>query len=175
MARKIVARRNRQTKAVHSRGQRASGIIPIQRMVPHKFLTIKRGMKFETPAQPITPHLMRGYIKLLGEEYAHNAANYAQSKGFSGAVVPANLIMAIGAGQFARLNPLAVRVAKQVSFSFFKAVIVGDSIRTQFTVTAVRPHRDASKDYGYVWVRRDVFNQRNELVYTAKTQLLIDK
>ncbi|QQR92716.1 MAG: hypothetical protein IPJ89_00525 [Candidatus Iainarchaeum archaeon] len=130
-------------------------------------------MAFETEAEKINKGMLNAYQLIARERWRHTTRPTTNGEIKSSVIVPSALVIGISHGQESRIQPYELHVAKEINYRFLKPVHLGDAIRTRIRITRLENNPD--REYGYAWVRREIINQHNEVVYRANAKLLIKK
>jgi acyl dehydratase len=136
--------------------------------MPVYFEDLKVGDGFDTPGRTITEADVVSYAALSGD---HEPLDFtAEATGLS-PVVPDLLVMAITSGLGFRAPAETPQILAFMVFDLHMhlPVRVGDTIRCRIRVAAMRP----MKDGGVVVERRQMVNQRGDVVQEAEYKLLV--
>lgn len=131
------------------------------------------GDRFETADAKISEELIDRFADLTGDRFAiHMDDRAARELGFERRVAHGLLILSLIDGL---KNQTEIKMKAVASLGwdwrFSRPVLVGDTIRTIFTVTAKRPTRYPTR--GIVTFTVDVQNQRDETVQSGTNNLML--
>jgi acyl dehydratase len=103
----------------------------------------------------------------------HMDAEWCKTQPFGQRIAHGTLIFSIAVGMTAQeINEVAMTYGYE-RLRFIKPVFIGDTLRVNVTVTAVKEHKKSG--YGLVTELVEAFNQRNELVMLCEHLLLAQK
>jgi acyl dehydratase len=128
------------------------------------------GLRFRTSARTLTAADLITFVTLAGfNEPLFLDAQYAQTAGFAGRLVPGALTYSVAEGLIIQTRVLANTGIAFVHMELdaFRPVYVGDTLETVVEITESRASRTPGR--GVVKSRNVVINQHSEdvLVYTA--------
>ena len=120
------------------------------------------GVTAESPGQTLTEADVLLYKGLAGEWESPDAA---------ADLVPDLLALCVSSGLTWRLPqpPLEILAFRGFEWKFFHPIQVGDTIRCRVTTVAKR----AAPDGGVTVERREILNQRNEVVQSGRVTYLV--
>ena len=132
------------------------------------FEDLDLGAEFRTPGRTITEADLVGFAAISGDYGA-----LEQLRGGSGLspVVPEILVFSISSGLGFRVPDTQPQVLAfmVLDWRLLGTVRVGDTIHCRIRVTGKRP----MKDGGVLIEKREIFNQRGEVVQEAEYKLLV--
>jgi acyl dehydratase len=136
--------------------------------MPRYFEDLEIGDGFETPGRTITEADLVSYAAISGDQ---EALDFTGGESGLPPLVPELLIMVLSSGLGFRAP---VETPQVLAFMVFDLHIhlpvrVGDTIRCRSRVAGKRP----MKDGGVVVERRQMVNQRNEVVHETEYKLLV--
>ena len=136
--------------------------------MPVYFEDLEVGFGFETPGRTITQADVVGYAALSGD---HEPLDFTTGAPDLPPVVPDLLVMAITSGLGFRAPARAPQVLAfmVVDLHIHLPVRVGDTIRCRIRVAGMRP----MKDGGVIVERRQMVNQRGDVVQESEYKLLV--
>jgi acyl dehydratase len=136
--------------------------------MPVYFEDLKVGDGFDTPGRTITEADVVSYAALSGD---HEPLDFPAEAAGLPAVVPDLMVMAITSGLGFRAPAETPQILAFMVFDLHMhlPVRVGDTIRCRIRVAAMRP----MKDGGVVVERRQMVNQRGDVVQEAEYKLLV--
>jgi acyl dehydratase len=122
------------------------------------------GVSLESPGRTVTETDLVQYKGLTGEWESASADG-------AGNPVPDLLALCVSSGLTWRfpLPPLAILAFRGFEWEFLQPLSVGDTIRCRATTVAKR----ATPDGGVVVERREILNQRNDVVQSGKVTYLV--
>ncbi|MBI4440885.1 hypothetical protein HY639_01840 [Candidatus Woesearchaeota archaeon] len=132
---------------------------------------IVEGMTYRYPRIAITKELRDNHVALYGEDWAGDIWHEVAQKG----IVLSHLVISLIGGQAGKKAWLNVLAAKSYECTFYSPVKVGDIIRTDNHIVRITPHKDYQKNYGYVAVVQEIYNQNNCLVYERHVLYLVKR
>ena len=112
----------------------------------------------------LTQEMRNRHIDLYGEDWPDELSEYPREIG----IVPAPMAISAIAGKMGEANWLRVNFMKQFFAKFHTPLYVGDTITAINTVKRKMAHIDSTKDFGYVFVQQDVFNQKKVLAFERR-------
>ena len=120
------------------------------------------GATAESPGRTLTETDLVQYKGLAGEW---------ESGSSDGKAVPDLVALCVSSGLTWRLPlpPLAILAFRGFEWTFLQPLRVGDTIRCRVTTVAKR----AAQDGGVLIEKREILNQRNEVVQTGKVTYLV--
>jgi acyl dehydratase len=138
--------------------------------MPRYFEDLQVGDGFETPGRTITETDLVGYGTISGDQ---DALDFSAAEPGLPPVVPDLLVMAVTSGLGFRAPAEMPQVLAFMVFDLHPVlpVRVGDTIHCRIRVAATRPMRDG----GVVVERRQMVNQRGDVVQEAEYKLLVAK
>lgn len=116
------------------------------------------------PLVRITQEMRDAHVALYGEDWSGEELVAARKRG----VIPSTMIHSIAGGQMGAADWIAIEVLKGYPFGdakFEQSFCVGDTMQVVSEIMEVKPHRDPTKEYGYVKVDQHFLNEQGELVY----------
>jgi acyl dehydratase len=136
--------------------------------MPRYFEDLQVGDGFESPARTITEADLVGYGAISG---CQDALDFTAGEPDLRPVVPDLLIMVISSGLGFRAPVETPQVLAFMVFDLYirQPVRVGDTIRCRIRVAGKRP----MKDGGVIVERREMVNQRDEVVQEAEYKFLV--
>jgi 3-hydroxybutyryl-CoA dehydratase len=136
--------------------------------MPRYFEDLEVGDGFETPGRTITEADLVSYAAISGEQ---DALDFTTDEPGLPPRVPELLIMLLGSGLGFRAPAETPQVLAFMVFDLHihLPVRVGDTVRCRIRVAAKRP----MKDGGVIVERREIVNQRDEVVHETEYKLLI--
>ena len=136
--------------------------------MPRYFEDLEVGDGFETPGRTITEADLVSYAAISGEQ---DALDFTAGEPGLQPRVPELLIMLLGSGLGFRAPAETPQVLAFMVFDLHihLPVRVGDTVRCRIRVAAKRP----MKDGGVIVERREIVNQRDEVVHETEYKLLI--
>lgn len=136
------------------------------------FEELKVGEVFEFPEVELTAALRAGHVALYGEDWA--AENLAEDPSRA-RIIPSPLVMALLAAANGRMNAMRMLYMKEQRLRCLRPLFIGDYARIKKTIRELRPHRDTTKNYGYVFFDYEVSNQQGERCYAGEVCLLVER
>ena len=136
--------------------------------MPRYFEDLEVGDGFETPGRTITEADLVSYAAISGER---DALDFTTGEAGLPPLVPELLIMILGSGLGFRAPAETPQVLAFMVFDLHihLPVRVGDTIRCRIHVAGKRPMREG----GVIVERREMVNQRDEVVQKAEYKLLV--
>jgi acyl dehydratase len=136
--------------------------------MPVYFEDLKVGDGFDTPGRTITEADVVSYAALSGD---HEPLDFTAEAAGLPPVVPDLMVMAITSGLGFRAPAETPQILAFMVFDLHMhlPVRVGDTIRCRIRVAGMRP----MKDGGVVVERRQMVNQRGDVVQEAEYKLLV--
>jgi acyl dehydratase len=136
--------------------------------MPVYFEDLKVGDGFDTPGRTITEADVVSYAALSGD---HEPLDFMAEAAGLPPVVPDLMVMAITSGLGFRAPAETPQILAFMVFDLHMhlPVRVGDTIRCRIRVAGMRP----MKDGGVVVERRQMVNQRGDVVQEAEYKLLV--
>jgi acyl dehydratase len=133
------------------------------------FEDVEVGETIETPGRTVTEADVIAYARISGE---HDALDLGSDPGEPRAV-PESLIIALTSGLGFRVPVAQPRVLAfmVVDWQFLSPVRIGDTVRCRVSVTAKR----GLKDGGVLVEKREILNQRGEIVQAGEYKLLVER
>lgn len=126
------------------------------------------GEPFETPARTITEADLLAYAAISGD---HEALDQTRGDGALPASVPDMLVVALTSGLGFRVPVPQPQILAFMGFDwrFLAPVRLGDTVRCRMCVTGKR----ALKEGGVVVERREILNQRDEVVQEGEYKIMV--
>ena len=136
--------------------------------MPRYFEDLEVGDGFETPGRTITEADVVGYAAISGDQ---ECLDFTRGEAGLAPVVPELVIMVVSSGLGFRAPAETPQVLAFMVFDLqiHQPVRVGDTIRCRVRVAGKRP----MKEGGVIVERREMINQRDEVVQEAEYKLLI--
>jgi acyl dehydratase len=136
--------------------------------MPRYFEDLEVGDGFETPGRTITEADVVGYAAISGDQ---ECLDFTRGEAGLPPVVPELVIMVVSSGLGFRAPAETPQVLAFMVFDLqiHQPVRVGDTIRCRVRVAGKRP----MKEGGVIVERREMINQRDEVVQEAEYKLLI--
>jgi acyl dehydratase len=133
------------------------------------------GEKYATPARTVTETDIVNYCCLSGDSNPiHTDDEYAKKTQFKSRIAPGPLIVAISSGLRGRLGINEGAVLLEIDkLRFSSPVKPGDTIHLELTVASKRETSKAER--GIVTLGTVVLNQRQEVVSTYETTLMVKR
>jgi acyl dehydratase len=136
--------------------------------MPRYFEDLEVGDGFETPGRTITEADVVGYAAISGDQ---ECLDFTRGEAGLPPVVPELVIMVVSSGLGFRAPAETPQVLAFMVFDLQirQPVRVGDTIRCRVRVAGKRP----MKEGGVIVERREMINQRDEVVQEAEYKLLV--
>jgi acyl dehydratase len=136
--------------------------------MPRYFEDLEVGDGFETPGRTITEADVVGYAAISGDQ---ECLDFTRGEAGLPPVVPELVIMVVSSGLGFRAPAETPQVLAFMVFDLqiHQPVRVGDTIRCRVRVAGKRP----MKEGGVIVERREMINQRDEVVQEAEYKLLV--
>jgi acyl dehydratase len=133
------------------------------------------GEKFTTPARTVTETDIVNYCCLSGDfNPLHTDDEFAKKTQFQSRIAPGPLIVAISSGLRGRLGINEGAILLEIDkLRFSSPVKVGDTIHLELTVASKKETSKAER--GVLTLNTVVLNQRQEVVSTYETTLLVKR
>ncbi len=118
-------------------------------------------MVCEFPPVVLTVAMRETHVRLYREDWPSAELDRILREG----IIPSTMILSILSGQMGEQDWFRIKVLKEYTAKFHAPFRIGDTMRARSEVTDLLDHRNPAKDYSYVTVQQDVFNQRDVLAY----------
>ena len=141
---------------------------------PFYFEDFHLGQKFVTKARTVTE---ADVVNFAGLSWDHNQLHtdveYAAKTGFGKRIAHGLLGLAIHSGLAYQLTEGTILAFLELTWQFKLPIYIGDTIHVE---QVVKELRDSSKeDRGILTFEKEIINQRNEVVQTGTTTILLAK
>ena len=139
------------------------------------FEEIEVGEEYESPGRTVTEADIVMFAGLSGDyTVLHTDAEFMKSSIFGERIAHGLLGLAIQSGLFTRATQAYATLGfSELSWKFRNPIKIGDTIRLRAKVTGKK--EVAEPDRGLVTVKRQVLNQRDEVVQEGETDLLVER
>jgi len=135
------------------------------------FEELKIGEKIVLPPVLITSRARTIHVDIYGEDWPIETLKDATDR----QIIPSPMIISIIAGQMGKIQFFRMKFVKNYSVQLLAPIFVGDTITTNCVVKELRPHKDPSKNYGYVFIEQQVLNQNKKICYIRTLCYLVTK
>lgn len=141
---------------------------------PFYFEDFHLGQKFVTKARTVTE---ADVVNFAGLSWDHNQLHtdveYAAKTGFGKRIAHGLLGLAIHSGLAYQLTEGTILAFLELTWQFKLPIYIGDTIHVE---QVVKELRDSSKeDRGILTFEKEIINQRNEVIQTGTTTILLAK
>jgi acyl dehydratase len=139
------------------------------------FEDIAVGEEYESPGRTVTETDIVIFAGLTGDyNVLHTDAEFMKSSTFGERIAHGLLGLAIQSGLFTRATQAYATLSLvDLSWKFRGPIKIGDTIRLRAKVTGKKETPQA--DRGLVTVKRQVLNQRDEVVQDGETELMVER
>ena len=137
---------------------------------PLYFEDIVEGMTFEFSPFEVTQEMRDRHVAMYSEDWPEHNLDHILKEG----IVPSHLVISYIAGQGGASDWMKVLFAKSYECKFFCPAKVGDILKTFSEVIGKKSHKNPEKNYGYVSIRQDIKNQREDIVYQRFVDYLVE-
>jgi acyl dehydratase len=136
---------------------------------------IEVGEEYESPGRTVTEADIVMFAGLSGDyNVLHTDAEFMKSTIFGERIAHGLLGLAIQSGLFTRATQAYATLGfTELSWKFRNPIKIGDTIRLHAKVTAKKESTEVG--LGLVTVKRQVLNQRDEVVQEGETDLLVER
>jgi acyl dehydratase len=125
-----------------------------------------------SPAITITEAHVVNFAGISGDFHPlHMNDDFARANGFQGRIAHGPLIFSICTGLFTQADPLYTNAFLGMDWKLSRPVLFGDTVRVRSTLQSLRI--TSKGDRGIVVHLREVLNQRDELVQSGTTQMMM--
>jgi acyl dehydratase len=132
------------------------------------------GQRFTTKARTVTEADVVNFAALTWDHnQLHTDAEYAATTMYGKRVAHGLLGVAIHAGLAFPLTEQSILAFLELRWQFKLPLYIGDTIHVEQVVSEMR--EDKQKDRGILTFEKEVINQRNEVVQTGTTTVLLAK
>lgn len=132
------------------------------------------GQKFVTKARTVTEADVINFAALTWDHnQLHTDAEYAAKTSYGKRIAHGLLGVAIHAGLAYQITEGSILAFLELKWQFKLPIFIGDTIHVEQIVHEMR--EDPKKDRGILTFEKEVINQRNEVVQTGSTTLLLAK
>lgn len=139
----------------------------------HGWRALRVGDQIETAQVIVTGETIDHFANLSGDHFAlHMSDDAALAHGFAGRVAHGLLVLSLVDG-LKNQAPAQLRAIASLGWNitFSAPVLVGDTLRATFALKSKRLTREAERGIAVFLV--DVRNQRDEIVQTGQTTLMM--
>jgi acyl dehydratase len=139
------------------------------------FEEIEVGEEYESPGRTVTEADIVMFAGLSGDyNVLHTDAEFMKSTIFGERIAHGLLGLTIQSGLFTRATQAFATLGfSELSWKFRNPIKIGDTIRLRAKVTGKKDTGEAGR--GLVTLKRQVLNQRDEVVQEGETDLLVER
>lgn len=132
------------------------------------------GQRFVTKARTVTEADVVNFAALTWDHnQLHTDAEHAATTMYGRRVAHGLLGVAIHAGLASSLTEQSILAFLELRWQFKLPLYIGDTIHVEQVVSEM--HEDKQKDRGILTFKKEVINQRSEVVQTGTTTVLLAK
>jgi acyl dehydratase len=132
------------------------------------------GQRFVTKARTVTEADVVNFAALTWDHnQLHTDAEYASRTMYGKRIAHGLLGVAIHAGLASSLTEQSILAFLELTWQFKLPLFIGDTIHVEQVVKEMR--EDKQKDRGILTFEKELINQRNEVVQTGTTTVLLAK
>lgn len=132
------------------------------------------GQRFVTKARTVTEADVVNFASLTWDHnQLHTDAEYAATTMYGKRIAHGLLGVAIHAGLASVLTEQSILAFLELRWQFKLPLYIGDTIHVEQVVKEM--HEDSKGDRGILTFEKEVINQRNEVVQTGTTRVLLAK